>query len=246
MHWGTGRRPVSHCRLESCGRVDQALSVLAEVGGLAEAGQREDRLIIRGASCPLGATLPGHPETCHLAEPLLSGLTGVPVGECQERGDHSRSCFACRRPRPDAPCERRVILRRQATCKLQNLVCRESMLQRAEILQVCATCGSSVPRKREGLMLRIEASRPNAASTRFFACGLRMTPTSWHRAQGDTTIECRAKTETRVGTRVRHRARVHWQTKRAAGPHWTGRSRALENLAVTRSGRASRSRRCRC
>jgi predicted ArsR family transcriptional regulator len=79
-------------------RVDQALAVLAELGGLAEAEEREDGFLIRGASCPLAAALPGHPEVCHLAETLLSDLVGVPVAECCQRGDQPRCCFAVSAP----------------------------------------------------------------------------------------------------------------------------------------------------
>jgi predicted ArsR family transcriptional regulator len=79
-------------------RVDQALAVLGELGGLAEAEEQEDGFIICGASCPLAAALPGHPEICHLAETLLSDLIGVPVAECCQRGDHPRCCFAVPAP----------------------------------------------------------------------------------------------------------------------------------------------------
>jgi len=79
-------------------RVDQALAVLGELGGLAEAEEQEDGFIIRGASCPLAAALPDHPEICHLAETLLSDLIGVPVTECCQRGDHPRCCFAVPAP----------------------------------------------------------------------------------------------------------------------------------------------------
>jgi predicted ArsR family transcriptional regulator len=75
-------------------RVDQALAVLADLGGLAEAEEHEDGFLIRGASCPLAAALPGHPQVCHLAETLLSDLIGVPVAECCERGEQPRCCFA--------------------------------------------------------------------------------------------------------------------------------------------------------
>jgi predicted ArsR family transcriptional regulator len=75
-------------------RIDQALAVLGELGGLAEAEEQEDGFIIRGASCPLAAAVPGHPEICHLAETLLSDLIGVPVAECCQRGDQPRCCFA--------------------------------------------------------------------------------------------------------------------------------------------------------
>jgi predicted ArsR family transcriptional regulator len=79
-------------------RVDQALAVLADLGGLAEAEEREDGFIIRGASCPLAAAIPGHPEVCLLAETLLSDVIGVPVAECCERGEQPRCCFAVPAP----------------------------------------------------------------------------------------------------------------------------------------------------
>jgi predicted ArsR family transcriptional regulator len=75
-------------------RVERALVVLGELGGLAAAEEREDGFLIQGASCPLAAALPGHPEVCHLAETLLSDLIGVPVTECCERGAQPRCCFA--------------------------------------------------------------------------------------------------------------------------------------------------------
>jgi hypothetical protein len=70
--------------------VDQALALLAALGGLAEAEEPEDGFLSRSASCPLAAALPGHPEICHLAETLLSDLIGVPVAECCLRGDQPR------------------------------------------------------------------------------------------------------------------------------------------------------------
>ncbi len=75
-------------------RVDYAVALLEELGGLADVEERDDSLVIRGASCPLAAALPGHPEVCHLAEALLSEVIGVPVAECCEHGDHPRCCFA--------------------------------------------------------------------------------------------------------------------------------------------------------
>jgi predicted ArsR family transcriptional regulator len=81
-------------------RVDRAVAVLGELGGLATVEEMESGLLIRGASCPLAAALPGHPEVCHLAETLLSDVIGVPVTECCERGDQPRCCFAVPAPAP--------------------------------------------------------------------------------------------------------------------------------------------------
>jgi predicted ArsR family transcriptional regulator len=79
-------------------RVEQALAVLGALGGLAEAEEQEDGFLIRGASCPLAAAVPGHPEVCHLTESLLSDVIGVPVTECCQRGDQPRCCFAVPAP----------------------------------------------------------------------------------------------------------------------------------------------------
>lgn len=79
-------------------RVEHALTVLDAIGGLADYEEREDGFVIRGASCPLAAALPGHPEVCHLAETLLSEVIGVPVSECCQRGESPRCCFAVPSP----------------------------------------------------------------------------------------------------------------------------------------------------
>jgi hypothetical protein len=78
--------------------VDQALAVLAVLGGLAEAEEPQDGFLSRGASCSLAAALPGHPEISHLAETLLSDLIGVPVADCYQRGDQPRCCFTVSGP----------------------------------------------------------------------------------------------------------------------------------------------------
>jgi len=75
-------------------RVDHALAVLGELGGLAQAEEREDGLVIRGASCLLAAAVPGHSEIFQLTETLLSDLIGVAVAECCQHGEHPRCCFA--------------------------------------------------------------------------------------------------------------------------------------------------------
>jgi predicted ArsR family transcriptional regulator len=69
-------------------RVERAVALLGELGGLAEATPRADGgWTIQGFSCPLAAAVPGHPEVCALAEQLLASVTGLPVSEHCERGD---------------------------------------------------------------------------------------------------------------------------------------------------------------
>ena len=74
-------------------RVDRAASLLSELGGLAEVETTEHGLRIRGYSCPLAAMLPGHPESCELAESLVHEATGLPVTEHCDKGDPPRCCF---------------------------------------------------------------------------------------------------------------------------------------------------------
>ncbi len=68
-------------------RLEAAVEVLNELGGMAELEIGEETFCIRGYSCPLAAAVPGHPEVCHLAEALLTELVGVPVKEqCERNG----------------------------------------------------------------------------------------------------------------------------------------------------------------
>ena len=74
-------------------RLEGAVGVLNELGGLAELEERDGTLVIRGYSCPLTGVVPGHPEVCRLAEALLAELAGVPIHEHCDRGDNPRCCF---------------------------------------------------------------------------------------------------------------------------------------------------------
>ena len=60
-------------------RVEGAVALLGELGGLATIEQAEDGYIIAGMSCPLASAVAGHPETCLLAEALLADVIGAPV-----------------------------------------------------------------------------------------------------------------------------------------------------------------------
>jgi predicted ArsR family transcriptional regulator len=76
-----------HARLES------AVEVLNELGGLAELEERDGALVIRGYSCPLAGVTPNHPEVCRMAEALVAEVAGVSVQEQCERGERPRCCF---------------------------------------------------------------------------------------------------------------------------------------------------------
>jgi predicted ArsR family transcriptional regulator len=74
-------------------RLEAAVGVFNELGGLAELEERDGSFVIRGYSCPLAAVAPGHPEVCRMAETLLTELAGVPVYEHCDRGEKPRCCF---------------------------------------------------------------------------------------------------------------------------------------------------------
>jgi predicted ArsR family transcriptional regulator len=77
----------AHARLES------AVEIFNELGGLAELEERDGALVIRGYSCPLAGVTPEHPEVCRMAETLITDLAGVPVYEHCDRGERPRCCF---------------------------------------------------------------------------------------------------------------------------------------------------------
>ena len=74
-------------------RLEGAVEVLNELGGLAELEEREGNVVIRGYSCPLAAVTPDHPEVCRMIEALIAELAEVPVREHCDRGESPRCCF---------------------------------------------------------------------------------------------------------------------------------------------------------
>lgn len=74
-------------------RLDAAVSLLNELGGLAELEERDGAIVIRGYSCPLAAVASDYPQTCRLAETLLTEFTGIPLREECDRGERPRCCF---------------------------------------------------------------------------------------------------------------------------------------------------------
>jgi predicted ArsR family transcriptional regulator len=83
----TTRADGAHARLET------AVEVLNELGGLAELEERDGAVVIRGYSCPLAGVTLDHPEVCRMAEALVGEVAGVSVREHCERGERPRCCF---------------------------------------------------------------------------------------------------------------------------------------------------------
>ena len=68
-------------------RVQSAVRVLEAIGGSAEVERHDDKIVIRGNSCPLAAAVTVHPEVCHLAESLVAEVVKAPVEEhCDREG----------------------------------------------------------------------------------------------------------------------------------------------------------------
>ncbi len=74
-------------------RVDAAVALLGQLGGLAEVDEEADAFVIRGFSCPLGAVVGSNPEACALAEQLIEGAVGSEVRECCDRSATPRCSF---------------------------------------------------------------------------------------------------------------------------------------------------------
>ena len=83
-----GRRLAAEWKLppgELRVRLEAAVEVLNELGGLMERETEGETLCIRGYRCPFASVVREHPEVCDLVETLLSELVGVPVQEHCER-----------------------------------------------------------------------------------------------------------------------------------------------------------------
>lgn len=74
-------------------RLQAALVMLEDLGGLAEAEEFEGGVLIKGSSCPLATAVAGNPDTCLLAESLLADLIGVPVRQVCDRNSPPRCRF---------------------------------------------------------------------------------------------------------------------------------------------------------
>jgi predicted ArsR family transcriptional regulator len=74
-------------------RLEAAVAVLNELGGLAQLEERDGAYVIQGYSCPLAALTPDHPEVCRMAETLVTEVAGVPVYERCDRSERPRCCF---------------------------------------------------------------------------------------------------------------------------------------------------------
>jgi predicted ArsR family transcriptional regulator len=89
-----GRRLAEEHSMRADGaRLETAVEVLNELGGLAELEERDGSVVIRGYSCPLAGVTPEHPEVCRMAEALVGEVAGVSVREHCDRSERPRCYF---------------------------------------------------------------------------------------------------------------------------------------------------------
>jgi predicted ArsR family transcriptional regulator len=62
-------------------RINAALDILKELGGVASFREEDGKHFIYGNGCPIAAATANHPEACLLAESLLTEIIGSPVKE---------------------------------------------------------------------------------------------------------------------------------------------------------------------
>jgi predicted ArsR family transcriptional regulator len=74
-------------------RLDTAIRVLNDMGGLAEVDERPGSYAIHCYRCPLADMVAHHPEACQLVTALLTAVIRVPVQERCERGAQRRCSF---------------------------------------------------------------------------------------------------------------------------------------------------------
>jgi predicted ArsR family transcriptional regulator len=74
-------------------RLDRAVAVLGELGGLATLERQGGCYVLQGHGCPLAEAVRGAPETCRLLEAFLAELLGEPVGMECEHGPRPRCRF---------------------------------------------------------------------------------------------------------------------------------------------------------
>lgn len=99
-----GRRAVAGRELPEAAeaRLEAALELVRDLGGLAEVEGVNGATMIKGYSCPLAELVPGHPEICRMVESILSEVVGAPVRERCEKGDNPRCIFDLVRSEDDA------------------------------------------------------------------------------------------------------------------------------------------------
>ena len=90
-----GRRLAGPLSLapEKQARVQAAVTLLQDLGALAEVTEDNGRLEFQGHGCVIGAAVTHHPAICHAVETLLETILGEPVQEYCDRGSRPNCRF---------------------------------------------------------------------------------------------------------------------------------------------------------
>jgi predicted ArsR family transcriptional regulator len=81
-------------------RVEQARTLLTDLGGVVDVEETATGFVLQGASCPLCAAVEGSPEACVIAEALLSDIIGEHVCQACDLGPPPRCRFEVPNPTP--------------------------------------------------------------------------------------------------------------------------------------------------
>lgn len=73
-------------------RVEDAVSLLDDLGGHAEIEERDGGFVIKGRSCPLAEAVRASPDACRIAEAMLADAIGAPVRQACDPAI-PRCCF---------------------------------------------------------------------------------------------------------------------------------------------------------
>lgn len=83
-------RPSSASR---SARLQAAVALLNELGGVAQVEERKGVAVIRGCGCPLGEAVARRPEVCRAVQALLSEVIGAELRQCCQHGERPSCCF---------------------------------------------------------------------------------------------------------------------------------------------------------
>lgn len=87
-------------------RVRAALDFLGQLGGDADLLPRGDGFELQAHGCPLARAVVARPESCRVLEAVLSEMTGTPVREHCEKGEHPSCRFSIAAPKASARASR--------------------------------------------------------------------------------------------------------------------------------------------
>lgn len=74
-------------------RIDAAVALLADLGGVLEVGEADDGVVwLDGHGCPLSGVVKRHPEFCTMIAVMLREMIALPVEQCCRNEERNPSC----------------------------------------------------------------------------------------------------------------------------------------------------------